>query len=788
MRDKIHLTVHADQQTKTLGDLFGIFFEDLNHAADGGLYAEMVQNRSFEYDYTDNKDYHALTAWERVQRGQAMVKLHVETFKPLNAKNPHYLVMDVTRDGLGGAKNCGYNAGMWVQQGRRYLFSCWYHLRSRRPVEVNVRLESADGTACYAEETFLADSAEWAKAELSLTARATDTTARLVVAVKEAASLALDMVSLFPEATFRQRKNGLRADLAQMLADMKPRFLRFPGGCLTHCGSLNAKDRESMYRWKETLGPVEERITWRNIWQYNQSLGLGYYEYFLLCEDIGAQPLPVIPGGWDPHTLRGADMQDMQEWIDEALDLIEFANGGADTAWGKVRCEMGHPAPFKLKYLAIGNEEVGEGFFERYEVMHRAVKGKYPDIQLISSAGPGCAGTVFNRGWAQARELGASYVDEHFYQSPAWFIANAHRYDTYPAEGTKAFLGEYASRGDTWWNALAEAAFMLGMEKAPGLGLACYAPLLCNADYMKWNPDLIWFNQHQVYGIPSYHVQKLMMRHQGDHEVAVSMDAPPVSAPGITLPGEIAFVTENGDVSVADVVVTNLDTGEEISAEGFRLSGSKAERLIARVDWEHYRISFRAFRHGECDEQHHVGGRPFILEFARQDEQNKLRWIIDGWMSMASIAQIQNGDFCELVTNVHPHKKDRWYDYTVEVRGGVIDTSIDGVSLPQAKVCQPVIEPLYTAASVEDATGDLMVKVVNLRDAAAQVMLDLDGFDAKQVEVYQMAGFARTDRNSFEEPEKVAPTVTTLSAIPADWVFPAESLTVLRFKSTKEES
>ena len=782
MKSIIHISVQPNQIIKNLGDLYGIFFEDINHAADGGLYAEMVQNRSFEYDHADHLEYHALTAWERLERGQAITKLHVETSDPLNARNTHYLVMDVSRSGMGGVRNSGYHTGMHVRQGELYHFSCWYRLRSRHPVTVHVRLESADGTSCYTENSFLADKRCWTKIGLALQPAKESTEARLAVVAEEAVSLALDMISLFPENTFRHHRNGLRADLAQMLADMKPKFLRFPGGCIVHCGSTDPNDRESMYRWKTTLGSVEERGVWRNIWSYHQSLGLGFYEYFLLCEDIGAQPLPVIPGGWDPHSMRGADMADMQEWIDEALDLIEFANGGANTAWGKMRCDMGHPEPFHLKYLAVGNEEVGEEFFQRYALIHRAMQKKYPEIQIIASAGPGCNGTVFNYGWAQARELGAAYVDEHFYQSPEWFIANAHRYASYPAEGPQAFLGEYASRGDTWWNALAEAAFMLGMEKAPGLGMACYAPLLCNVDYVNWTPNLICFDQDRVYGTPSYYVQKLMMRHQGDREVAIETDSFAISKPEIRLAGEIAFTAENCDVSVSDLVITNTDTGEQIWTENFHLYSGIPEKVVAAIEWENYRVSFRAARHSDCDEKHHAGGCPFALEFARKDVQNKLRWIIDGWMSMTSIVQIKNGDFCELVTNTYPHCKDIWYHYVLEVHSDIINTAINGVSLPQTNACQAVLEPLYTAASLEENTGDLIVKIANLQAEDVETVLDLGGYKAKTVEIHQMAGFAKTDRNTLEVPEKVAPYTSTQSVTGEGWTFPAESLTILRFK------
>lgn len=539
-----------------------------------------------------------------------------------------------------------------------------------------------------------------------------------------------------------------------------------------------------MYRWKNTLGPIETRPSWRNIWHHHQSLGLGFYEYFLLCEDIGTESLPVIPAGWDPQTLRAAPMDGMQEWVDEALDLIEFANGAPDTTWGRVRAEMGHPAPFGMKYLAIGNEEVGDAFFERYELIHRAVQEKYPDIQLIASAGPGNAGTVFDQGWDHARKLGAALVDEHYYQSPFWFIANMHRYDKYPADGPRAFLGEYASRGATWWNALVEGAFMLGMEKAPGVGLACYAPLFCNADYVNWQPDMIWFNHHAAYGTASYHVQKLMMVHQGDDEVAVVQSGGRMlRADPSDVQGEIGFVSADADISIEGIVLTNLDTGEERSFGSLHLCGETPEKLLTKVDWCNYRVTFRAIRHTNCDEKHYIGGRAFVLEFGRKDENNKLRWIIDGWMNLSSIAQIRNGEFAELTTSLSFPRHEEWQDCCLEVRKNVMTFALDGKVYPPAVMRQPDLEPLYTASSMDRATGDLMVKAVNLQPYAAEADLTLNGYTPAWVEVTEMAGFSRTDANSFAEPFKVAPSVRQQSASQQmRWHFPPESMTILRFK------
>ena len=276
------------------------------------------------------------------------------------------------------------------------------------------------------------------------------------------------------------------------------------------------------------------------------------------------------------------------------------------------------------------------------------------------------AGDVFEQGWKQARELGAAYVDEHYYQAPWWFIANMHRYDAYPAEGTRAFLGEYASKDEKWWNALVEAAYMLGMEKAPGVGLACYATLFCNADYVNWKPDMIWFNNHQAYGTASYHVQKLMMLHQGDHEVALTQEGGrTLMAEPSTVQGEIGFASDLADIIVADVCLTNLDTGEEIRADAIHLCGETPSYLLANVEWTNYRVTFRAMRNMDCDEKHFVGGRPFALEFGRKDADNMLRWIIDGWTNLTSIVQIREGELADLTAHYYERGYYRNEKYTL---------------------------------------------------------------------------------------------------------------------------
>lgn len=586
------------------------------------------------------------------------------------------------------------------------------------------------------------------------------------------------MVSLFPKDTFHGRKNGMRQDIANMLSDMKPKFMRFPGGCLVHCGSLNAQDRVSQYRWKNTLGPAEQRPSKRNTWNYNQTLGLGYYEFFCFCEDIGAQPLPVISAGWDPHTLRAAPIDQMQEWIDEALDLIEFANGGVDTRWGAVRAAMGHPGAFGLKYLGIGNEETGDPFFERFEIIHRAVKERYPQIRLIGTSGPGCGGEVFRQGWDCAKKMGSSYVDEHYYQSTDWMMANMHRYESYPADGPKAFLGEYASKDEKYYNALVEAAFMTGMEKAPGLGLACYAPMLCNADYVNWKPDLIWFDNHRVYGTPCYQVQKLFMNHQGDHEVLSELKGlkvPEAHTPDVS--GSIRFCADS-PFSVSAVKIMNRDTGECIFCDGFEVNQKHPEVIAAEfLDWQRYTISFVARR---CSPSHTEQAWPLTVQFAWKDEENYLGWSIEGWTQTSSVIAMQNGNFSDLGLYYAPVPAGQDAEYRLEVDGGSVEAIVNGISHEKVEYRLPVVEELYYAASTETESKDLIIKVVNLKQYPVSVQPDIKGNYKGSVDIWELSGYAYEDVNTFEEPIKVSPRNDSLGAVPKRITFAPESVTILR--------
>lgn len=779
----INITVHSNQIKKRQDSLFGIFFEDINHAADGGLYGELVRNRSFEFNEVDCPGYHEMTAWASVERGDSVARAHVETRRQMNPENPHYLVLEVMTEGEGGGiLNEGYDQGIPLTAAEEYTFSCYYQLLSDTAGEIEVRLEDETGSVCYGSAAFAPQKGGWKHYECILKSEATDHSARLVLLMKAPGRIALDMISLFPVKTFRGRKNGLRADIAELICDMKPKFMRFPGGCLTHIGSLDMEDRSAMYRWKKTIGPVEERPARRNSWRYNQTLGLGFYEYFLFCKDIGAEPLPVIAAGYDPHYLRMAPLDQMQEWVDEALDLIEFANGTPDTKWGAVRARMGHPESFHLKYLAIGNEEVGDAYFERYEIILQAVKEKYPEIAVINSASTGTGGSVFEKGWQQARRTQTSYVDEHFYECPEWFLVNTDRYKDYAPE-PKVFVGEYASKNDYWENALAEAAFMTGLEKAEGVGLACYAPLLCNVNYKNWHPNLICFDNHRVFGTASYYVQKLFMNHQGDYLLKTDDDMEEGEPAAISLSGRICMVTRTADVDIQKFCFEDHETGNRIEIPEFKISKDATQYHCLDTASSHYEITFRYCKNNGGVAQNLEGSNGFELVFAQRDNDNRFTWVFDGWQRLTSVNGFRGGHCADLGLYEFESVRGKVHEAKLVVDGSKIQTYIDG-KLYCDHICKSRIEELSYSA-VKEESGTVIVKLVNPENCEKMVHIHMDADDGgfqEEVNVSLMTGFALKDRNSFEEPELVVPTECKCEWDGAvlSYRLPGHSLAVLR--------
>ncbi len=506
-----------NSEVKPISDLLvGVFFEDINYAADGGLYAELIQNRDFEYDLDDKErrdaTWHSKHSWKL---SGSEISFSVDTINPVHANNRHYAVV-VTRKPGGALVNTGYN-GIPIKAGARYDFSFFAKRFTSKSISLLIRLVDKNNVV-IAQEKITVSASEWKNVKTVLTATASADDAHLELQPLSAGSLAIDVVSLFPQQTFKGRKNGLRADLAQSIADLHPRFIRFPGGCVAHGDGL-----DNLYRWKKTIGPIESRKPQRNLWGYHQTAGLGYFEYFQYCEDIGAIPLPVIAAGVPCQNSAtggggqqgGIPMNEMDEFVQDIFDLIEYANGDIKTTWGKLRAAAGHPKPFNLKYIGIGNEDlISDVFEERFEMIFNAVKQKYPEITVIGTVGPAHEGTDYEEGWTLANNLGVPMVDEHYYESPGWFIYNQDYYDKYDRSKSKVYLGEYAShlpgRSSNVETALSEALYLTALERnGDVVSMTSYAPLLAKEGNTQWNPNLIYFNNQEVKPTVGYFVQKL---------------------------------------------------------------------------------------------------------------------------------------------------------------------------------------------------------------------------------------------------------------------------------------
>jgi alpha-N-arabinofuranosidase len=592
------LTAQTNPAGKKIStDLFGLFFEDINYAADGGLYAELVQNRSFEYNPTEQKEWNPLSFWEYICPGFSIGRINVETNSPVHPNNPHYVVLDIEHVGHEeqykgqtgvGIKNTGF-AGMVIKSGEKYNLSLFARQLSKEPITLSVSLQSPSGKTIYAENTISTSSKKWKKYTSSLNPNVSSDSATLVVLASTKGKLALDVISLFPEKTFKNRANGLRADLAEMLADMKPKFIRFPGGCLAHGDGLG-----NMYRWKNTIGPIEERKEQRNLWGYNQTAGLGYFEFFQFCEDIGAKPLPVLPaavccqnsgGTWriGGTGQKALPINEMKDYVQEVLDLIEWANGPATSMWGAKRAAAGHPAPFNLQYVGIGNEDkITPEFTERFKMIFKAVKEKHPEITVIGTVGPFHSGDDFDKGWKLANDLKIPIVDEHYYTDPNWFISNQHRYDSYDRNASKVYLGEYASWGNKMWNAIGEAVYMTSLERNGDIvQMASYAPMLAKKNFTQWKTDMIFFDNVNICPTPNFYVQKMFMTNQGDlyFDNVISNDEKDT-----TLAASCVQDSKTGDIILKLVNAGKVPKTMKINLSDFKNVISDAEKIILTGD------------------------------------------------------------------------------------------------------------------------------------------------------------------------------------------------------------
>jgi len=512
-------------------ELMGIFFEDINYAADGGLYAELVQNRDFEYSPDDHRGWQPHAGW--VMEGEGM-KWNIATDSPIHANNPHYSRLDVSAPGAKLINN-GWG-GYYVKGKEKYNFSLFL-----RGNVGKVKVSIINGESTLAS-TVVSVGKDWKQSKAVLIPTETSTEARLSIEPLASGTLDVDFVSLFPQSTFKNRPNGMRADLAQTLADLKPKFVRFPGGCASHGQGI-----DNIYHWQATIGELWERIPDFNIWSYHQTRGIGFYEYFQFCEDIGATPLPVLAAGvpcqnsWkggngqnggipfekdlngkpSPYKYMGKDLT-MESYLQELLDLIEWANGDPKTSkLAQMRAKAGHPKPFGMKYLGIGNEDLlGDVFNVRFSFLFEGIKKAHPEITVVGTVGPFWEGSDYEYGWKEAKRQQIPIVDEHYYNNVGWYLNHQDYYDKYDRNGTKVYLGEWASRGNQLENALAEAIHLTNVERnADVVVMSSYAPLLAKEGNTQWNPDLIYFNNTEVNPTPNYHVQRMVGQNAGDEYV-----------------------------------------------------------------------------------------------------------------------------------------------------------------------------------------------------------------------------------------------------------------------------
>ena len=565
--------------------MYGLFFEDINYAADGGLYAELVKNRSFEFP-------------QHFMGWKVFGKVSLKDDGPFE-RNPHYVRLEYAGHPhkQTGLDNEGF-FGIGVKQGEEYRFSVWARVPEGEAAS-KIRVELADTKSMGEQQAFATadltiDSKEWKKYQVVLKPAVTNPKAILRIFLASPQTVDLEHVSLFPVDTWKGHENGLRKDLAQALADIKPGVFRFPGGCI-----VEGTDLASRYDWKKSVGAVENRPLNENRWHYTfphrffpdyyQSYGLGFYEFFLLSEEIGAEPLPVLSCGLacqfqntdaDAHVA----LCDLDSYVQDALDLIEFANGAADTPWGKVRADMGHPAPFNLKFIGIGNEQWGKEYPEHLEPFVKAIRKAYPDIHIVGSSGPDSEGEQFDFLWPEMKRLKADLVDEHFYRPESWFLSQGARYDNYDRKGPKVFAGEYACHGKgKKWNhfhaSLLEAAFMTGLERnADIVHMATYAPLFAHVEGWQWRPDMIWFDNLNSVRTVSYYVQQLFATYKGTNVLPLTMDKKPVTGAD----GQNGlFASAVCDKNKKEIIVKVANTSHKAQPLSLRFDGLKKKEVLS---------------------------------------------------------------------------------------------------------------------------------------------------------------------------------------------------------------
>jgi alpha-L-arabinofuranosidase len=785
------LAIQANQPGAVISsNLFGIFFEEINYAGEGGLYAEMVRNRSL--DNSTNADY-----WTLVTQGTAMGQMSVDSAQALNPNRARSLKLTlVSGTGSVGAANAGF-WGMAIQSSASYDLSFYARAATGFTGTLSTRLESADGSTVYAQTAISGLTTNWQPFAASLASSGADANARLVVSIGQTGTVWLTVVSLFPHVTFHNRANGLRTDLAAKLASLQPSFLRYPGGNFIESWNVT-----NAVRWKKTIGDLALRPGHLNdSWGYWSTDGFGLHEFLLFCEDVGMEPLYGINCGlmlgYNGSANNTVPLADLGPWVQDALDLIEYANGDTNTTWGAVRMANGHPAPFNLKYLEIGNENGGSYYNDRYALFYDAIKAKYTDMHLIACVWGGTP---------NSRPI--EIQDEHYYDSAATFISYATKYDSYSRTGPKVFVGEYAvtSGFGTLGNlaaALGEAAFMTGIERnADVVQLASYAPLFANVNGIQWHPDLLYYDSSRVVGTPSYYVQQMFSQNRGKTVLPATLV---VTAAATNLPphGAIGLGSWNTSVQYTNIVVTS--NGLTLYQSDFRNQGTSGWRVYNgswsanaglyqqtsatttdcrsttdNTNWANYTITLRARKVS--------GSEGFLILFNWLDDNNWTWWNIGGWgNTLNGIEQNVNGAKTTLGQVSQTIAANTWYDISIVLTGSRIQCYLNGVLSQDLAYPATATSGLLASTTYSGSSGQIIVKAVNPYNSAVATTVNCAGLDAiaPNATLIQLTSGSPSDENSLAAPTNVIPVTSTLANAGTNFTitFPANSLSVLRLQA-----
>lgn len=794
-----------DKGAKVSPTLYGIFFEEINHGGEGGLYAELLRNRSFEDKMPRHRRpqaadaparRNAIPGWSAV--GGAQISLTQDGL--LNSAQGNALHVKTAKGQTAGIQNEGF-WGINAVQGRTYQLSFWLRAAKSFKGTLTARLTDSTGQVSYAETKIPATvGKKWTKLTASFTSQYNDPAARFQLLVSQAAELDFDVVSLFPP-TYKNRPNGCRPELASMLADLRPRFMRFPGGCYVE----GQQSPDNAFRWERTIGPIEERPGHQNVnWGYRVTDGFGFHEMLQLSEDLGAEPLFVVNvgiwhGGFTP-------VDSLQPWIDECLNAIEYANGPVNSKYGALRAKNGHPQPFNLKYLEIGNEnnqpdpsQQSDRYYDRYKLFQDAILAKYPDMH--------CIGNVVAWGddypkWES--DVPCELLDEHYYRTPQWFAGKFHHYDSYERGKHQIYVGEYAVTQNFGVNGnltagLGEAVFMMGMENnSDVVAMASYAPIFVNENHQGWRPDMIRFNASQACGTPSYYVQKLMAENVGTQMLNVRQQNPydSIRAREATKarPMQVGLGSWISEASFRDMQVTATQVGD---------NGLGNELQPMRGDWEQqngelvkqkshrdncvaiYGKTFTADKYTYTLKTRKDGGEEGMLVVFNYEDEDNYCWLnLGGWgNTQHAIEQTIDGGRQPIAAREGSVETGRWYEVRVEVDGDSVACFLDGELLLATRLPEPP-QNIFSNAAIDDETGETIVKIVNMGGESTTAQLRLNGLGHSQARVIRLTSASGKDENSLAAPTHVYPTEQRLSptADGVELTVPAHSLNIVRVK------